>query len=117
MNIVFYVKKANNKCPVKEFIEKLEVKDRAKILACLKNVEELGFNSPRVEFRQIRGSLWEIKIRSWSGGFRIFYVGLNVNILVLLHAYQKQSQKAPIKEIKIAEKRLAEVTNNEEDYT
>jgi len=37
MNIIFYVKKNNNKCPVKEFIEKLEAKDRAKILACLKD--------------------------------------------------------------------------------
>lgn len=117
MNIIFYVKKNNNKCPVKEFIEKLEAKDRAKILACLKSVEELGFDSPRVEFRQIRGRLWEIKIRSSSGGFRIFYVSLKANILVLLHAYQKQSQKAPTKEIETAEQRLFEVMDNEKDYT
>lgn len=115
MNIVFYVKK-NNRCPVKEFIEKLEVKDRARILACLKNVEELGFDSPRVQFRQIQGRLWEIKIRTESGGYRIFYVAVKANVLVLLHAYQKQSQKAPIKEIKIAEQRLLEEVTNEKDY-
>lgn len=85
-------------------------------MACLKSIEELGFDSPRVEFRQIRGRLWEIKIRSSSGGFRIFYVGFKANTLVLLHAYQKQSQKAPVKKIETAEKRLFEVTNNEKDY-
>lgn len=117
MNIIFYVKKHGNRCPVREFIEKLESKDRAKILACLKSIEDLGFDSPRVEFRQIRGRLWEIKIRSSSAGFRIFYICLKANTLVLLHAYQKQSQKAPTMEIKTAEKRLLEVTENEKDYT
>lgn len=78
---------------------------------------KLGFNSPRVDFRQIRGRLWEIKIRSSSGEFRIFYVDFKANTLVLLHAYQKKSQKAPTKEIEIAEQRLFEVTNNEKDYT
>jgi phage-related protein len=118
MNIVFYVKENSNKCPVKEFIEKLQTKDRAKVLACLKNIEELGFDCPRVEFRQIRGQLWEIKIRSTSAGYRIFYVSLqtNTNTMVLLHAYKKQSQKAPKKEIDTAEQRMFEVLDNEKDY-
>ena len=118
MEIVFYTKKNSNKCPVKEFIEKLQAKDRAKILACLKNIEELGFDCPRVQFRQIHGHLWEIKIRSANGGFRIFYVSLQArtNTLLLLHAYKKQSQKAPQKELEIAAQRMFEVFNNEKDY-
>jgi phage-related protein len=49
--------------------------------------------------------MWEIKIRSASGGYRIFYIGLktNTNTMVLLHAYKKQSQKAPKKEIDTAD--------------
>lgn len=116
MNIVFYVKN-NNRSPVKEFITGLEVKDRAKILACLKNIEELGFYSPRVKFRQIRGRLWEIKIRSFSAGFRIFYAHMKASTIILLHAYQKQSQKAPDNEIEIATTRLLEVIKNEKNYT
>jgi phage-related protein len=115
MIITFFVK-PNNRCPVQEFIEKLETQDRAKILACLKNVEELGFDSPRVEFRQIRERLWEMKIKSYSGGFRIFYVGIKYHTLILLHAYQKQSQKAPIKEIATAERRLKEAITHEKNY-
>lgn len=117
MEIFFYVAKNNDKCPVKEFIEKLQSRDRAKVLACLKSVEELGFACPRVEFRQIHKRLWEIKIRSASAGFRIFYVNIKTNTLILLHGYKKQSQKAPKKEIEIAEQRLLEVTNHEKDYT
>lgn len=37
--------------------------------------------------------------------------------IVLLHAYKKQSQKAPKKEIETAEKRMMEVFDNESTYT
>ncbi len=113
MKIVFYGKK---KKPVVDFIEQLTSKDQAKILACLKNIEELGFDCPRVEFRQISGKLWEIKIQAASAGYRIFYVTIQRKTIVLLHAYKKQSQKAPKKEIDIAEKRLMEVLNDENTY-
>lgn len=113
MNILFYGKK---KYPVLEFIETLNPKDKAKVLACLKSIEELGFDSPRVAFRQIFGKLWEVKIKTSSGQLRIFYVTLKLNKIVLLHAYSKKSQKAPLKEISIAEKRLMEVIKDESFY-
>jgi phage-related protein len=71
----------------------------------------LGFDSPRVEFRQIEGKLWEIKIKLSSGGHRIFYLSLGKKKMTLLHAYKKQSQKAPSKEIEIAKTRMQEVMN------
>ena len=49
-------------------------------------------------------------------GIRIFYVCLQQAELVLLHAYKKQSNKAPPCEIALAEKRLQEVLQNERDY-
>lgn len=113
--MVFY-SKSNQRQPVKEFLATLNTQERARILACLKNIEELGFESPRVQFRQIKGTLWEIKIRLASGQFRIFYVAIKNHILVLLHAYKKQSQKAPKNEIEIAEKRMKEILNYENDY-
>jgi phage-related protein len=61
--------------------------------------------------------LWEIKIQSASAGYRIFYVSIKANILVLLHAYKKQSQKAPQKEIEVAEQRMMEVMKYENDNT
>ena len=73
MKIVFYVKRRR---PVVDFIDKLTPRDQARILACLKSVEELGFDCPRVEFRQLTGKLWEIKISTASSGYRIFYVPL-----------------------------------------
>lgn len=116
MKIKFYESNSGKK-PALKFLKSLQTKDKAKILACLESIEELGLKTPRVTFRQIRGQLWEIKISSQSGGFRIFYITISSDNLVLLHAYKKQSQKAPKKEIETAEKRMKEVLKNESYYT
>jgi len=112
MQIVFFLTDSD-KNPVLDFIDKLEKKDQAKILGCLKSIQELGFETPRADFRQIDGKLWEIKIRASSGGYRIFYVTICRSKMVLLHAYQKKSQKAPKKEIVVALKRLKVVIEDE----
>ena len=116
MQIKFF-SSTNGGTPVLEFIDKLQKVDQAKNLACLKSIEDLGFESPRVQLRQIDGKLWEMKISSSSGGYRIFYVAINKEVLILLHAYKKQSQKAPARELKVAAKRLKEVLNDESYYT
>jgi phage-related protein len=108
---------ASGKNPVLELVNGLPKPDQAKIFACLESIQELGLESPRVQFRQIDGKLWEVKIRSEGGGFRIFYVTIRRDIMILLHAYKKQSQKAPDREISTAMKRLKEVLNNENDFT
>jgi phage-related protein len=113
MQIVFY---KTVKSPVENFINAMDKKDQAKVLACLKSIEDLGLDCPRVQFRQIRGKLWEIKIHAPNAGYRFFYMVLHKNTLVLLHAYKKQSQKTPNKDIAIAEKRLLEVLEDDRHY-
>jgi len=112
MKIIYYGK---DKKPVKEFIDKLPLKDRAKILACLKSLEDIGLDTPRVVCRQITGKLWEIKINA-SVGYRIFYVMIEKNTVVLLHGYKKTSQKAPVREMEIAKNRMTEVLKDELIY-
>ena len=115
MKIKFY-RKSNDRSPVIDFLEKLPVEENARIVACLRSIEELEFDSPRVGFRQIKGQLWEIKIRTHKSGYRIFYVCIQHANIVLLDIYKKQTQKAPKRIIKIAEKRMLEVLNNESTY-
>lgn len=110
MKIDFYVKD-NGRSPALDLIKKLGAKDRAKVLGCLQNVQDLGFDCQRVRFRQIRGKLWEIKIKMSSGEFRLFYVTMKSTSMTVLHGYIKKTQKAPAKEIEIAEKRMMEVLN------
>ena len=115
MKLIFYTT-ADGKSPALEVIKNLAKTDRSKIFGCLESIELLGFDTPRVKFRHIEGKLWEIKIKTVSGGYRIFYVAIQKSTLILLHTYKKQSQKTPDREIKTAMKRLKEVLDNETDY-
>ena len=52
--------KANGRSPVWDEVKKLSTQERAKVLGCLKCIEEMGLDCNRVSFRQLRGKLWEI---------------------------------------------------------
>ena len=107
MNITFY-ETASGRSPVTDFIDEQPVRDQAVIVASLEGVEEHGFGAKAVQFRQLEGKLWEIKIKAPSGGYRFLYFTLNKENLVILHAFKKKTQKTPTKEIKTALRRLKE---------
>jgi phage-related protein len=81
------------------------VAERAQVLAVLEDFRRYGLAAPLVSMRQIRGKLWELRISRP----RIFYVVMVGDTMVLLHAYKKQWQKAPTREIETANRRMAEV--------
>lgn len=114
--IVKFYENTHGKSPVLDEINALSKEDQVKILGCFENVQQLGFHSPRVDFRQIDGKLWEIKIKARSGGYRFFYVSIKRDILVLLHVLKKKTRKTPPKEIRVAMDRLKEVIKHETHY-
>jgi len=91
--------------PVADYIEELSRADQAVVAATLAEVVERGFGARGVTFRQIEGKLWEVRI----GPHRVFYVLLRAEEMVLLHAYRKQSQKAPARHVAIARRRMQEM--------
>lgn len=95
--------------PVVDYIRKLAKQERAAVVEALEMLELHGFEAPRMSFRQLRGKLWEIKIERGLSHL-IFYASVSRDELLLLHAYQKKSQKAPEKEIELAERRLKELS-------
>ncbi len=99
----------SGRCYVEDFIDDLVVGDKAAVIAVLKDVETYGLSAVGCQFRQIEGKLWEIKIEAPQGGYRIFYVMISSVEMMCLHAYKKQGQKAPKKELEVARKRLKEV--------
>lgn len=94
---------------VQKFIDSLPVALRADVKADLKDLQEHGLKAPLVELRQIQGKLWEIK----TGGIRIFYILIDGTDMILLHAYKKQSQKAPKREIETALQRMKDFLEGE----
>jgi phage-related protein len=102
---ITFFRGASGRSPVLEYIESLAKPERARVLEGLEQVERRGLNAIRVQFRQIEGKLWEVKI----GSHRVFYVITEKEEMVLLHAYKKRGQKLPIKERDIAIRRMKEV--------
>ena len=64
----------------------------------------------RIDFpegRKIGSNLFEIRVRI-KGAYRGFYAYVGLVRIVVLHFFRKKSQKAPLKDIKVAERRLKE---------
>ena len=91
--------------PVAEYVESLSVPEQAVMAVLFQEISTRGLQARGVSFRQIEGKLWEIR----GGAHRIFYVLRQQDEMVLLHAYRKQSQKAPVRQSEIARRRMKEV--------
>jgi phage-related protein len=107
MRLAFYTTPSGRK-PVIDYIKKQAKHERVGLIEALEMIEIHGFEAPRMSFRQIMGKLWEIKIER-KLSHRIFYAAVVKGEIVLLHAYQKKSQKAPKKEIDLAHRRMKEI--------
>ncbi|MBI5787968.1 MAG: type II toxin-antitoxin system RelE/ParE family toxin [Candidatus Schekmanbacteria bacterium] len=105
--IKFYTT-AYGKQPVREFINSLDIKTRAKVMAFLERMKSEG-NIPLPVTRKMEGAreLHELRVKSHTGIYRFFYFVYLGNQIVLLHAFQKKSQQTPTKEIEVATERLA----------
>ncbi len=114
--IVNYWHNPTGRAPVEKYIDGIKnKKERAELLSALKGIQEHGTDAVGVEFRQIEGKLWEIKIKTHGNQHRIFYVLLKSREMILLHAFLKKSSKAPAKEIQTARERMKELTGGKKD--
>ena len=57
------------------------------------------------EARKITPDLFELRVRL-EGSYRGFYAYLDADAIVVLHCYQKKTQKAPARNLKTAQQRL-----------
>ena len=108
MRVAFY-NSSSGRSPVEDFIGTLSKVDQARFRDVFEGIESYGLECPRVQFRQLRGKLWEIKFSGPAGGYRIAYVVVEKEVMVWLHAFKKSTQKTPTRDLDLAEKRLQEI--------
>jgi len=108
--IINYWRNPSGKAPVEKYIDDIDNREeRAELLATLNGIQRHGTDAIGVEFRQIEGKLWELKIRTHGNQHRIFYVVLTGNEMYLLHAYLKKTPRAPVSEIETAKQRMKQL--------
>ena len=100
--MIYYTK--NDKCPVVEFLKTLPKKDQVKILRDLDLLQEYGFELglPYLKKMQNAEELWEIRTKFGSNSYRVFFFSYIDGNFILLHGFQKKTEKTPLREIQLA---------------
>jgi phage-related protein len=102
--------KSENEKPVLDFILSLDAKQQAKTYREIELLEKFGSELHFPHVRKIEGEknkeLWEIRIEFASNIFRIIYFMFTENHCVLLHGFQKKTNKTPAKELETALNRM-----------
>jgi phage-related protein len=90
--------------PVADWYAAQSPKVQAKLLWTFELLEELGIEvgMPYVKF--LGDKLYEIRIRVDRNSFRVIYFAYTDRKFILLHGFQKKTQKTPKKELEIAQK-------------
>ncbi len=89
---------------MREYLAGLPRRERDDWDEALTLLGTFGLEAP-VSLRQLHGKLWEIRI----GRHRVAYVIATGSEMVLLHAFKKEGQRTPRKELDLAVRRAEEV--------
>ncbi len=103
--INFYRNKSGM-CPVEDFLDSLAAKQVKKIAWVLRFIEETeNISSYYLKKMVNTDDIWEVRVQVGNNIFRLLGFFENERLLILLHAFQKKTQKTPRRAIEIAEKR------------
>ena len=101
---------------VRDYIDQVSEKDRSKIT---KYIEYLRVNKGVLDepySKHIRDKIRELRVDFSKNHHRIFYFTFINKNIVLLHAFLKNTARAPESEIIRAERNLIKVLNSKESY-
>ncbi|MEA2113582.1 MAG: type II toxin-antitoxin system RelE/ParE family toxin [Patescibacteria group bacterium] len=112
----FYKDSKTGRDPVLEYINKLQTKDKTKILKYIEFLRENKGVLDEPYSRHIKGKIRELRVDFSKNRYRIFYFTFIKKKIILLHAFLKKTKKTPIFEIKRAEENYYDVLNNKEIY-
>lgn len=93
--------------PVEEFIKLLSEKSIAKVGHTINLLEKYGNTLRMPHSKKISKDLYELRVRG-KEEIRIIYAFKKGGIY-LLHGFKKKTQKAPVRELEIAKKRLDKI--------
>jgi len=114
--VKFYRNSYHGKEPVYEYINKLDKKNKAKVL---KYIEFLRLHDGYLDepySRHIKGKIRELRIDFFGNRHRIFYFAFMRKAIILLHAFRKKTDKTPDSEIKKADTNYQDVINHPKLY-
>ena len=91
---------------MKSYLDELSDEEVAAIVAGMKEVAERGLAASR----HLRGAIYEVRADARTRSFRLLFSneGRGGRILLSLSVFEKRTQKAPGRELELAERRLSD---------
>lgn len=117
-NIEFY-RKENGKIPVREFLNELPAKLRAKAFSDIELLQKHGNQLREPYVKPIKGKenkgLFELRIKFSKDIARIFYFTYYKDKYILLHGFIKKTMKTPRNEVERARKYMEDYVRRMQD--
>lgn len=103
--MVFYVDAQGNE-PVRAFLQSLDPKTQVRFAWSLEQLRLRNLQAREPLVRHLEGKLWELREESQTNIYRLLYCFFTGRRIVVLHGFQKKSQKTPRREIVTALERM-----------
>jgi phage-related protein len=103
-NLEFYVDE-RGRSPVEEFLDGLDQKTRARFAWSMEQLRSRNIRAREPLVRHLEGDLWELREESATNVYRVVYFFFTGRRIVLLHGFQKKSQRTPRGELETARRR------------
>jgi len=103
---IIYFQSTSGANPVRNFIQSLSITAQGKVARTLDLLANYNIRVREPHAKKVHGTpIWELRILG-GDSIRIFYVTIISKSFLLLHGFEKRTQKTPQKEIEIALSRL-----------
>jgi phage-related protein len=99
--IIFYASDFGNK-PVEEFLFGLDAGARAKVVRTLELLRTQPIVPAKFWKKLTEFDLWEVRVEYTGNIYRVLATFAKHNRVILLHGFQKKSQKTPRQDMEIA---------------
>jgi hypothetical protein len=105
---VYYYSKKDGSMPVKEYIDNLALRERAKVMAFIGLLEDRGPNLPRPYADLLEDGIHELRIKLTGTQTRILYFFCYRDIIVLTNAFEKYADRIPMGKMETAKESRAD---------
>jgi len=103
-SIEFYIEEGGD-VPVAAFFDQLDIKTRARFRASLERLRQENVLARFPLVAHLEGDLWEWRESSNANIYRVVYFVFTGRRIVLLHGFQKKTQRTPPRELDTARRR------------
>jgi phage-related protein len=110
---VEFFKFPNDNSPVLDWFQSQEPKVKAKLARIFDLLEGEGISVGKPYVAPLEDKLYEIRIEQDTNIYRILYFAYTDKRFILLHGFQKKTQKTPKKELDLSKERMKAFLANE----